>query len=131
VHVDRVPMPPAVRAGPRDTRGYPVPATTPWEGDEPQFALTDYGRSADCAHGRLCSVCNTLIPRGPAWRVVGGTEAAAIGEALAAGRPYARNRCAGRMVKRAERFLVQGEVMRHQVWGEGGRGQGRPRRDRP
>ncbi|WP_327245272.1 hypothetical protein [Streptomyces sp. NBC_01320] len=88
MHVDSVPMPPAVRARPRDNRGYPVPAITPWEGDEPQFALTDYGRSADCAHGRLRSVCNTLIPRGPVWRVVGGTEAAAIGEALAAGRPY-------------------------------------------
>ncbi|GAA3478671.1 hypothetical protein [Streptomyces yanii] len=88
MHVDSVPMPPAVRARPRDTRGYPVPAITPWEGDEPRFALTDYGRSVDCAHGRLCSVCNTLIPRGPVWRVVGGTEAAAIGAALAAGRPY-------------------------------------------
>ncbi|MEU2779156.1 hypothetical protein ABZ646_41505 [Streptomyces sp. NPDC007162] len=81
-------MPAAVEARPRDSRGYPVPAITPWEGGEPRFALTDYGRSAECARQRLCSVCNTLIPRGPVWRVVGAAESAAIREALAAGRPY-------------------------------------------
>ncbi|WP_035800626.1 hypothetical protein [Kitasatospora mediocidica] len=81
-------MPQTVQTRPRDARGYPVPAITPWEGDEPQFALTDYGRSADCARERLCSVCNTLMPRGSVWRVVGAAEATAIGEALAAGRPY-------------------------------------------
>ncbi|WP_308011896.1 hypothetical protein [Actinacidiphila acidipaludis] len=85
---DSVPMPPAVGARPRDARGYPVPAITPWEGEQPQFALTDYGRSADCARQRLCSVCDVLMPRGPVWRVVGAAESAAIGEALAAGRPY-------------------------------------------
>ncbi|MDH6123502.1 hypothetical protein [Kitasatospora sp. GP82] len=85
---DTVPMPPAVHGRPRDTRGYPVPAITPWEGDAPQFALTDYGRSAECARMRLCSVCNTVMPRGTVWRVVGAAESAAIGEALAAGRPY-------------------------------------------
>ncbi|WP_232247501.1 hypothetical protein [Kitasatospora azatica] len=85
---DSVPMPQAVQARPRDTRGYPVPAITPWTGEEPQFALTDYGRSADCARGRLCSVCNVLMPKGPVWRVVGATESAAIAEALAEGRPY-------------------------------------------
>jgi len=88
VRFDSVPMPPAVEARPRDTRGYPVPAITPWEGEQPQFALTDHGRSADCARGRLCSVCNTLMPRGPVWRVVGAAESEAIAEALAAGRPY-------------------------------------------
>ncbi|SEO92846.1 hypothetical protein [Actinacidiphila rubida] len=85
---DSVPMPPAVGARPRDVRGYPVPAITPWEGDQPQFALTDYARSANCARGRRCSVCDVLMPRGPVWRVVGAAESAAIGEALAAGRPY-------------------------------------------
>ncbi|GLW68854.1 hypothetical protein Kpho02_11530 [Kitasatospora phosalacinea] len=85
---DAVPKPPAVAARPRDERGYPVPAITPWEDGRPQFALTDHERSAACARERLCSVCNTLMPRGPVWRVVGGAEAAAIGEALAAGRPY-------------------------------------------
>ncbi|MFD7733105.1 hypothetical protein ACFV6F_22275 [Kitasatospora phosalacinea] len=85
---DAVPQPPAVADRPRDERGYPVPAITPWEDGRPQFALTDHERSAACARERLCSVCNTLMPRGPVWRVVGGDEAAAIGEALAAGRPY-------------------------------------------
>ncbi|MGW4379273.1 hypothetical protein [Kitasatospora sp. NPDC004531] len=85
---DSVPKPPAVAVRPQDGRGYPVPAITPWDGGSPQFGLTDYERSATCARERLCSVCNTLMPRGPVWRVVGGEEAAAIGEALAAGRPY-------------------------------------------
>ncbi|WP_371480612.1 hypothetical protein [Kitasatospora sp. NBC_00315] len=85
---DSVPMPPAVEARPRDTRGYPVPAITPWEGDEPQFARTDHGRSANCARRRLCSVCDTVMAPGPVWRVVGATESAAIAGALAAGRPY-------------------------------------------
>ncbi|MET9072692.1 hypothetical protein ABZX95_10985 [Streptomyces sp. NPDC004232] len=65
-----------------------MPAITPWENDEPQFALTDHDRSAACARGRLCSVCDRPMPRGPVWRVVGSGESAAIGEALAAGRPY-------------------------------------------
>ncbi|MET8954054.1 hypothetical protein ACWEO4_17475 [Streptomyces sp. NPDC004393] len=85
---ETVPMPPTVAARPRDTRGYPVPAITPWEGESPQFALTDYARSAECARKRLCSVCNEPMPGGPVWRVVGAAESAAIGEALAAGRPY-------------------------------------------
>jgi hypothetical protein len=81
-------MPSAVGARPRDPRGYPVPAITPWQDDQPQFALTDYGRSTNCARKRLCSVCDTLMPRGPVWRVVGAAESAAIGDALTAGRPY-------------------------------------------
>lgn len=85
---DAVPKPPGVEARPRDVRGYPVPAITPWADDQPQFALTDYERSANCARQRLCSVCDTLMPRGPVWRVVGAAETAAITEALAAGRPY-------------------------------------------
>ena len=83
-----MPMPGSVDARPRDARGYPVPAITPWDGDTPQFALTDYERSANCARLRLCSVCNTLMPRGPVWRVVGASETAAIAEARAADRPY-------------------------------------------
>ncbi|WP_441246762.1 hypothetical protein [Kitasatospora sp. McL0602] len=81
-------MPPAVEARPRDVRGYPVPAITPWEGGEPRFALTDHGRSADCARQRRCSVCDVPMPPGPVWRVVGATESAAIAAALASGEPY-------------------------------------------
>lgn len=81
-------MPVTVEGRPRDSRGYPVPAITPWEDGEPQFALTDYGRSAECARQRLCSVCGTLMPKGAVWRVVGAAESSAIREALDAGRPY-------------------------------------------
>ncbi|WP_405012560.1 hypothetical protein [Kitasatospora sp. NBC_01539] len=85
---ESVPKPAAVEARPHDPRGYPVPAITPWEDGAPQFALTDHGRSAACARERLCSVCNTVMPRGTVWRVVGADESAAIADALAAGRPY-------------------------------------------
>ncbi|MGW3230556.1 hypothetical protein [Kitasatospora sp. NPDC001095] len=43
-----------------------MPAITPWQGDVPQFALTDRGRSADCALERLCSVCGRFMERRPA-----------------------------------------------------------------
>lgn len=85
---DTVPMPSPVEARPRDSRGYPVPAITPWEDGEPQFARTGYDESAACARERLCSVCSTAMAAGPVWRVVGGTESAAIAEALDTGRPY-------------------------------------------
>jgi hypothetical protein len=88
VRFDLVPMPEPVGRRPRDPRGYPVPAITPWEDGEPRFALTDYERSAECARGRRCSVCGQLMAPGGVWRVVGAAEAAAIDEALAAGRPY-------------------------------------------
>ncbi|MFJ9693871.1 hypothetical protein [Kitasatospora sp. NPDC101183] len=85
---ERVPMPEAVAARPRDDRGYPVPAITPWQDGLPQFALTDHDRSANCALERLCSVCGGFMPRGPVWRVVGADESGAIAAALAGGRPY-------------------------------------------
>ncbi|MFD7586085.1 hypothetical protein ACFV84_11770 [Kitasatospora sp. NPDC059811] len=85
---DAVPMPERVGERPRDVRGYPVPAITPWRGGEPQFALTDHERSANCALERLCSVCGGFMAQGPVWRVVGAAESAAIGAALAEGRPY-------------------------------------------
>ncbi len=85
---ENVPTPPAVADRPRDRRGYPVPAITPWQDGEPVFALTDHGRSAWCARGRRCSVCGRPMPAGPVWRVVGAAECAAIAGARAAGRPY-------------------------------------------
>ena len=81
-------MPDEVGERPRDGRGYPVPAITPWQDGQPRFALTDHGRSADCALERRCSVCGVFMARGPVWRVVGPAESAAIAEAIAAGRPY-------------------------------------------
>ncbi|MEV7598442.1 hypothetical protein AB0O91_13790 [Kitasatospora sp. NPDC089797] len=83
-----VPVPDEVGERPRDARGYPVPAITPWRDGQPQFALTDHDRSADCAVERKCSVCGAFMARGPVWRVVGPAESAEIAKALAAGRPY-------------------------------------------
>src|SRR5262249_30614834 len=45
VQPDRVPMPPAVAARPRDDRGYPVPAITPWLDGRPMFAATSTSRT--------------------------------------------------------------------------------------
>jgi hypothetical protein len=81
-------MPAAVAARPRDDRGYPVPAITPWEDGEPRFAATGVARTYLCAVERRCSVCATVIEPGPVWRVVSGPEADAIDESLAAGREY-------------------------------------------
>jgi hypothetical protein len=81
-------MPAAVAARPRDARGYPVPAITPWEDGEPRFAATGVARTYLCAVERRCSICGNPIEPGPVWRVVGGSEADAIDEALAAGLEY-------------------------------------------
>ena len=81
-------MPPGVGERPRDARGYPVPAITPWVDGEPRFALNDYGLARECATGRLCSVCGRLLPEGPVWRVLGQAEADAIGAALESGVAY-------------------------------------------
>jgi hypothetical protein len=80
-----IPMPAAVAARPRDERGYPVPAITPWQDGEPRFAATGTARSYLCAVERLCSVCGTAMAPGPVWRVVAGPEADAI---KAAGAEY-------------------------------------------
>jgi hypothetical protein len=83
-----VPMPAVIAARPRDERGYPVPAITPWAGGVPQFASTGVARTFLCAVERRCSICGTEMPDGPVWRVVGGAEADAIATDLASGRPY-------------------------------------------
>ena len=81
-------MPPAVAARPRDRRGFPVPAITPWEDGEPRFAANGVARVAICAAERRCSVCGLVMAPGPVWRVVSGLEAEAITDARAAGRAY-------------------------------------------
>ncbi|MEV6966965.1 hypothetical protein AB0M47_17800 [Hamadaea sp. NPDC051192] len=88
-----VPMPAAVAARPRDDRGYPVLAITPWADGQPRFAATGTARSYLCAVERRCSICGTPMAAGPVWRVVGGAEAEAIAAAMAAGRAY-RNEAA-------------------------------------
>jgi hypothetical protein len=86
--IDGIPLPPAVAARPRDRRGYPALAITPWLDGEPQFAATGTARSFVCAAERRCSVCGTPMPPGPVWRVVAGPEADAIAAAQTAGHPY-------------------------------------------
>ena len=81
-------MPAAVAARPRDERGYPVPAITPWENGVPLFAATGTARSYLCAVERRCSICATPIEPGPVWRVVAGVEADAIEAARRAGQTY-------------------------------------------
>jgi hypothetical protein len=80
---------PAVLAGrPRDSRGYPVLAITPWADGVPRFAATGTARTYICAVERRCSVCGTTMAPGPVWRVVGGLEAESIDSALTAGEAY-------------------------------------------
>src|SRR5262245_64965130 len=81
-------MPAAVAARPRDARGYPVPAITPWADGQPQFASTGVARTFLCAIERRCSICATVLPAGPVWRVVGGEEADAIATVVSGGQAY-------------------------------------------
>jgi hypothetical protein len=84
-------MPAAVAGRPRDDRGYPVPAITPWQDGQPRFAATGTARTYICAVERRCSICGTPMPAGPVWRVISGPEADAIEAAIAAGHPYFNN----------------------------------------
>jgi hypothetical protein len=88
VLVTEVPTPLAVTGRPREARGYPVPAITPWENGVPVLATTGTARTYLCAVERRCSICGTTMPPGPVWRVAGGDEADAIDDTLTAGRPY-------------------------------------------
>lgn len=84
-----VPKPAAIAARPRDQRGFPVLAITPWEDGEPRFAITGTARILICAAERRCSICGTpMAPGEPVWRVVAGEEADAVAAALAVGKAY-------------------------------------------
>lgn len=83
-----IPTPAAVLARPRDERGYPVPAITPWEEGVPRFAATGVARTFLCAVERRCSICGTPMEPGPVWRVVAGPEAEAIADARSRGISY-------------------------------------------
>lgn len=85
-----VPTPARVAARPRDARGYPVLAITPWADGEPRFAVTGTARIHICAVERRCSICGTPMDPGPVWRVVAGEEA----DAMAAAGPGYVNRAA-------------------------------------
>lgn len=71
-------MPAPVAERPRDARGYPVLAITPWSDGKPDFAVTSTARILVCAVERRCSICGTPLRKGPVWRVVAAEEAAAI-----------------------------------------------------
>ncbi|MGH3416348.1 MAG: hypothetical protein ACRDSS_07765, partial [Actinocrinis sp.] len=86
--IDGIPLPAALAARPRDERGYPSLAITPWEDGVPRFAATGTARTFICAAERRCSVCGTPMEPGPVWRVVAAPEADAIDAALAEGRTY-------------------------------------------
>ncbi|HEV2639192.1 MAG TPA: hypothetical protein VGX23_28890 [Actinocrinis sp.] len=88
MRIDELPMPARVAARPRDERGYPVPAITPWQDGLPQFALTSLPRTYICAMEHRCSICGDAMAPGPVWRVLAGPEADAAAEALAAGRRF-------------------------------------------
>lgn len=82
VRLDEIPMPAAIAERPRDARGYPVLAITPWSDGKPDFAVTSTARILVCAVERRCSICGTPLRKGPVWRVVAGEEAAAISAGL-------------------------------------------------
>lgn len=75
---DEVPTPAAVGARPRDARGYPVLAITPWRDGAPDFAVTSPARILVCAVERRCSICGRSLGKAPVWRVVAADEAVAI-----------------------------------------------------
>jgi hypothetical protein len=78
-------MPPSVAARPRDERGYPVPAITPWREGKPAFASLSSWRTLICLAERRCSVCGLKMPSGPVYRVVTEEIASDIARALDAG----------------------------------------------
>jgi hypothetical protein len=85
---DEIAMPARIAARPKDPRGYPVPAITPWHDGVPQFAISSPQRALICAKERRCSVCALEIGPGPVWRVVSGAESEAIEAAHRAGHAY-------------------------------------------
>lgn len=85
---DEVPFPAAVAARPRDGRGYPVPAITPWIDGVPAFAELNSFRTLICLSERRCTVCGTELPRRPVYRVVDGEAADLIEAVLDAGKSY-------------------------------------------
>jgi hypothetical protein len=78
VQPDQVPTPEAIAARPRDARGFPVLAITPWRDGVPDFAVTSPSRILVCAVERRCSICGLGLGKAPVWRVVAADEAVAI-----------------------------------------------------
>ena len=83
-----VPMPATVAARPRDARGYPVLAITPWQDGLPRFGFTSTERVLICAVERRCAICGTPLTPGEAWRVVSAMEAVSMIDSVGRGEPY-------------------------------------------
>ncbi|MBV6697406.1 hypothetical protein [Kitasatospora aureofaciens] len=88
MRVTDITMPSGIATRPRDGRGYPVPAITPWEGGAPQFAETSMRRVFLCVEERRCTVCGREMSPGPVWRVVDGDEAGMIDAVLGIGKEF-------------------------------------------
>jgi hypothetical protein len=88
MQLDEVPMPIAVAARPRDDRGYPVLAITPWQDGQPKFGFTSTERVMICAVERRCAICGRRLVPGQAWRVVASGEAIAMMAADEQGIPF-------------------------------------------
>lgn len=85
---DQVPMPARIAARPRDERGYPVPAITPWPDGSPAFAQQGSFRTMICLAERRCTICGTKMRPGPVYRVVSDDLVDNIALALDAGKRY-------------------------------------------
>src|ERR1700760_1668470 len=88
VQLDAIPMPAAVAALPRDPRGYPVLAITPWRDGLPAFGFTGTERVLVCAVERRCAGGGRPLLPGEVWRGVGADEAVAILDALDGGTDF-------------------------------------------
>jgi hypothetical protein len=88
MQLDEIPMPSLVAALPRDARGYPVLAITPWQDGLPRFGFTSTERVLICAVERRCAICGTPMEPGQAWRVVSADEATAMLDAIERGVPF-------------------------------------------
>lgn len=78
-------MPVGVAARPVDSRGYPVPAITPWKDGVPEFAALSAPRVLLCATERRCTVCGLKIPLGPVWRMADSNMTSLIEAGLKSG----------------------------------------------
>jgi hypothetical protein len=66
----QVPVPARIAARPRDERGYPVPAITPWPDGRSAFAQQGSFRTWICLAERRCTICGLKMSPGPVYRVV-------------------------------------------------------------
>ena len=81
-----MPMPKAIANRPRDERGYPVPAVTPWKNGKPDFGGLGSFRVAICLIEHRCSICGTKMT-GPIYHVHDSDVTDLMEISLATGKP--------------------------------------------